>query len=94
MWRNAFFVTVLLAACAPVDPPINPDGGISSDPSCEAAELRLETLGCVSGPVCSETDCDDFGDRCHALERDLPGYLNLPCLTAATSCEAVDACAQ
>jgi len=96
--KASFFdvlLIVALAGCAPIEPPVDePDAGPPAPSSCEQAEYQLRTLGCVPESVCSDADCDDFGDRCEALERDLPGYLNLPCLQNASSCEAVEACAQ
>lgn len=104
--NESFFV---LAACAvacwwvgqgcvlvPPPPPTPIDAGIDGGAGdCAAAAARLERLACAPASVCSSTgDCDGFAERCEALERDIPGYVNTPCLASAADCAAAEACAQ
>ncbi len=91
----AVVLVIAMNGCAPVEPPIvMPDAGPPPLGDCQRAEQQLEQLGCVAGSVCTDSDCDDFEERCEALEADFPGYLNLPCLVVAVDCAAVDACAE
>ncbi len=92
----AIVAALALAACLqPPPPPTEHDAGPPSGDDCAAAGERLERLGCVPESACSSSgDCDDFAERCEALELEIPGYLNVPCLARAASCGDVERCAE
>jgi hypothetical protein len=78
----------MIAGCAPMPPSYDAGTG-----TCESAAISLASIGgCGIAELCRPGDCDSFMDRCEALERDVPGLLDLECLSAASSCADAERC--